>query len=111
VKAHRLARVNAALRAAIAEALAELHDAPPGIVSVIEVRCAPDLRNATAFLSIFGDAAEVASTSAALDRVWSFVAREAIRRVPLRRAPRLAWRLDESIARADRIERLLKGEA
>lgn len=109
MRAHRIERINAALRDAVAETLAEVKDASLGIVSVIEVRCAPDLQNATVFLSIYGDEGEVKATSAEIDRVWSFVAREAVRRLPLRRAPRLAWRLDESIARANRIERLLKG--
>lgn len=106
-KPHRIARINSALRDAVADVLREVNDEAVGLVSVVEVRTAPDLRNATVFLSIFAD--DRAAAHAAVDRAWGFIARQAVRRVPLRRTPRLCWKEDETIARADRIERLLKG--
>lgn len=106
---HRLARMNAALRVAVAEVLGEVREEILGLVSVVEVRTAPDKRNATVYISVYGDAAAVQASCAALDRAWGFIAGEVVRRVPMRRAPHLIWRLDETIAHADRIDRLLKG--
>ena len=85
----------------------EQADGRLGFVTVTDARVTPDLRHACVYWTVLGGEEEQAATSAALGesvgRARTFVAR----RVRLRHAPTLEFRLDDVPGRSARIEALL----
>src|SRR5690242_8161070 len=77
------------------------------IVTVTAVDAAQDLRSARIFVSIMGTESERASTLEALESMKGHLRTRLAKALRLRVAPEISFRLDESVARAARIESLL----
>ena len=77
------------------------------MITVPEVRMSPDLRLATIYIMPLGgrDEQEVLD---ALERNKKYVRGEISRRVNLKFAPEVRFRLDERFSEAERIEKLLR---
>src|SRR4051812_30330462 len=78
-----------------------------GMVTVTAVDVTQDLRQAKIFVSVLGTESERASTFEALDSLTSHLRSRLARSLQLRLAPEISFKLDESVARAARIESLL----
>jgi ribosome-binding factor A len=107
----RQLRVGELIRHALAEILArgEVHDpAFAGtVVTVPEVRMTPDLKNATIFVvPLGGKGAETILD--AFKRNQRYLRGEVARRINLRYAPELRFRLDTSFDEGDKIDALLR---
>lgn len=102
-------RVAEAIREEVATFLAEGVKDPRvvGLVTVTGVDVTRDLRHAKVYVSILGSDTERAATLDGLASVASHLRSRIGRALRLRIAPEIAFRLDESIARAARIETLL----
>ena len=102
-------RVAEAIREEVATFLAEGVKDPRvvGLVTVTGVDVTRDLRNAKVFVSILGSESERAATLDGLASVASHLRSRIGRALRLRLAPDISFKLDESIARAARIESLL----
>ena len=106
----RLVRVNELLKREIAE---DVHRNFSGskfdtaAVTITRVECAPDLRDANVFVSIFGHEEDRGRMIAYLNRHRQEVIRMMIKRVKLKYTPRLHFVLDESIEGGDRILSML----
>jgi len=107
----RQLRVGEIIRHAVADMLTrgEVHDPvlEGHMITVPEVRMTADLRLATIYVMPLGgrDQTEVL---AALDRNKKFLRREVARRVNLKFAPEIRFRIDERFDEAERIEKLLR---
>jgi ribosome-binding factor A len=107
----RSLRAGEVVRHALAEILArgEIHDPviAAHLITVPEVRMSPDLRMATVYILPLGghDAAVVL---AALERNKRYLRGEIARRVNLKFAPDLRFRIDQRFEEAERVERLLR---
>src|SRR6478752_33906 len=110
----RQLRVGEQVRHAIAEILAQgsVHDADleGHIVTVPEVRMSPDLKLATVYVMPLGGR-DTEIVLAALERNKKFLRGEVARRVNLKFAPDLRFRVDERFDEAERIEKLLRTPA
>src|SRR5215211_3791048 len=110
----RQLRVGELMRHALAEMLArgDIHDPvlEGHMITVPEVRMAPDLRLATVYVMPLGgrDQNEVV---AALERNKKFLRGEIARRVNLKFAPEIRFRIDERFEEAERIEKILRTPA
>ena len=110
----RQLRVGEIVRHAISDILAQGNardaDLEGHIITVPEVKMSPDLKLATIYVMPLGgrDAEKVL---AALDRNKKFLRGEVARRVNLKFAPDVRFRLDESFDEAERIEKLLRTPA
>src|SRR5262249_19747568 len=110
----RQLRAGELVRHALADILsrAEVHDPviESHVITVPEVRMSPDLRQATIFVVPLGgrDEKEVLT---ALDRNKRYLRGEIARRINLKFAPELRFRLDERFNEAERIEKLLRTAA
>jgi ribosome-binding factor A len=110
----RQLRVGEIVRHAMSDILAQgtAHDADleGHIITVPEVRMSPDLKLATIYVMPLGgrDADKVL---AALDRNKKFLRGEVARRVNLKFAPDVRFRLDDRFDEAERIEKLLRTPA
>lgn len=107
---HRRAdRVAEAIREDVATFLNEGAKDPRlvGMVTVTAVDVPRDMRQAKIFVSILGTDSERAATLQALESMKGHLRTRIAKSLRLRVAPELAFRLDESVARAARIESLL----
>ena len=107
----RQLRVGEVIRHTVADLLArgEVHDPviEEHIVTVPEVRMSPDLRMATIYVMPLGGKDEQTVVDA-LERNKRFLRGEIARRVNLKFAPDIRFRLDERFDEAERIEKLLR---
>jgi ribosome-binding factor A len=107
---HRRAdRVAAAIREEVATFLSEGAKDPRlvGMVTVTAVDVPRDLRQAKIFVSILGTDTERSATLDALESMKGHIRTRLAKSLRLRVAPELSFKLDESVARAARIESLL----
>ena len=102
-------RVAEAIREEVATFLAEGVKDPRvvGLVTVTGVDVTRDLRHAKVFVSILGSDAERSATLDGLASVANHLRSRIGRALRLRLAPEIAFKLDESVAHAARIESLL----
>ncbi|MEW6723692.1 MAG: 30S ribosome-binding factor RbfA [Bacillota bacterium] len=101
-------RLRSALRAELSELIRKLKDPRIGFVSITDVEVTGDGKYARVFVSIFGDDTAKDDTLAALRRAAGHLRSELGRVMHLRITPELQFRLDESIERGARIERVLR---
>ena len=107
---HRRAdRVGEAVRVEVATFLREGAKDPRlvGMVTITAVEVPRDLRHAKIFISILGTDSERAATLDALESMKGHLRSRLARSMKLRVAPEISFKLDESVARAARIESLL----
>ena len=110
----RQLRVGEAVRHAIADILAQGHVHDPDleghIITAPEVRMSPDLKLATIYVMPLGGR-NTDIVIAALERNRKFLRGEIARRVNLKFAPDVRFRVDERFDEAERIEKLLRTPA
>jgi ribosome-binding factor A len=110
----RQLRVGEQVRHAMADILAQgtVHDADleGHIITVPEVRMSPDLKLATVYVMPLGGR-DTEIVIAALERNKKFLRGEVARRVNLKFAPDIRFRVDERFDEAERIEKLLRTPA
>jgi ribosome-binding factor A len=110
----RQLRVGEIVRHAIADILSQgsVHDPEleGHIISVPEVRMSPDLKLATIYVMPLGGR-DIDVVIAALERNKKFLRGEVARRVNLKFAPDVRFRVDERFDEAERIEKLLRTPA
>jgi ribosome-binding factor A len=113
-QSQRQLRVGEAVRHALAEVLAhgDVHDPvlEGHMITVPEVRMSPDLRLATIYVIPLGGRDEEAVV-AALERNKRYLRGVIARKVNLKFAPDIRFRLDERFDEAERIEKLLRSPA
>ena len=101
-------RVNEAMREVLSDALTQdLKDPRVGFVTVTAVDTSPDLRHARVFVSVLGDDDERQASLEGLQHAHGHLQREIARQLRLKRTPQLEFTEDDTVRRADRIERLL----
>jgi ribosome-binding factor A len=107
----RQLRVGELIRHELAAMLTrgEIHDPviETHMITVPEVRMSPDLRLATIYVMPLGGH-DAKNVLAALERNKRFVRGEIARRVNLKFAPEIRFRVDERFDEAERIEKLLR---
>ena len=110
----RALRVGELIRHAVSDMLTrgEVHDPvlEGHLITVPEVRMTADLRLATIYVMPLGGR-DIAPVLEALDRNKRFLRGEIARRVNLKFAPEIRFRVDERFDESERIEKLLRTPA
>lgn len=105
----RTARVAEQMKKEIADLIrTEMKDPRIGFATVTRVEVAGDLQHAKVFVSVYGGASEKEQTVLALERAGGFIRGEVSRRLRLRVAPEMVFRLDESSEHSAHIETVLR---
>jgi ribosome-binding factor A len=101
----RSARVNEVLREVVAEEIERLGDTDErlSMLTVTAVESSPDLAKATVLLSSLGDEAGEALRGARV-RIQSAIGSQ----VRLKRTPHLRFEADPAVARAERVEQIMR---
>jgi ribosome-binding factor A len=85
-----------------------------GIVSVTDVELSADCRYAKIFVSIFGNQEEQDNTMEGLECSSGFIRSEISKRINMRFAPEISFKMDDSLERGSRvtsiIDKISKGE-
>ena len=114
MRQNRAARVGDEMQKVISQLLlTEVKDPRiPMMTSVLEVRMSSDLTHATVFLSVYGSEKEKVECMEAVNRASGFIRSQVAKRIKLRVAPELHFKLDESIQKGmelmDLIDRTIK---
>lgn len=106
----RLVRVNELLKREIAEDIYRNFaggDFEASALTVTRVECAPDLRDANVYVSVFGHEDERGSMIDYLNRHRQEIVRLMVKRVKLKYTPRLHFILDETLEEGDNILSIL----
>ena len=98
----RTERINSLIREELSTLVREeLHDPRVvGLVTITQIDTSPDLRNASAYISVLGSDDDQRGTMQALQHARPFVRRELGRRLRLRTIPNVDFVADTSIAEA-----------
>lgn len=95
---------------ALAEILeAGAHDPRLTLVTFTAARMSDDLRTLRVFYTCMGGAGQVAEAKAGLAKAEGYLRSALAERLALRYVPSLSFEYDETMARAERIENLLRG--
>jgi len=106
----RLERVNSLLKRVIAEAMFSVMQGdtvPAGLITVTEVACGRDLRDATVKVSVFGDDAPKETALQHLKHHARHFQAIINRQVRLKFTPRLLFQLDLSLEKGDEVLEIL----
>jgi ribosome-binding factor A len=107
--AHRLLKVNEAIRETLSRVITEgLKDPRVGFVTVTGVETSPDLRHAKVFVSVLGSPRDRQQTLAGLQSSHGYLQDRIAAAVRLKRTPQLEFLYDDSIDRGLRIEAVLR---
>lgn len=105
---HRMQRVSELVKQEISEIIRrDVASESVGMITVTGCEVASDLKTARAYISVIGGADKQAAALALLERHRGRIQRALGRAVVLKYIPHLAFHIDESVERADRIERIL----
>ena len=85
----------------------EINDPKLGFTTVTEVDVAPDLKTAKVYVSFLGKNYMKRDGLDALRRAKGFIKSELAKRIKMRRIPDLTFIVDDSLDKADRIEKIL----
>jgi ribosome-binding factor A len=80
----------------------------PPVVTVTQVKLAQDTRDATVFVSVYGDDGVKNSAIDALNTAAGFIQRKVASRITVKNFPHLYFKLDNSIEHSQHINELLK---
>ena len=103
----RMRRVDEAMREVLSDAITHLKDPRIGFVTVTAVDTSPDLRHATVWVSVLGDASQRKLSLAGLESAHGLLQRAVASQLRLKNTPQLDFRYDDTAERAQRLERLL----
>ena len=106
----RLERVNSLLRRVIAEAMHQVMQGDtvaPGLITVTDVKCGKDLRDATVKISVFGDDALKETAMQHLKHKARRFQQIINREVRMKFTPRLVFQLDRSLEKGDEVLAIL----
>lgn len=107
----RIERINNLIRSEISAMIRrDLHDPLIGFVTITEVDVSADLRHAKVFFSVLGDDEQVKASIKGLMRARKFINSRLAERIELRYIPHLRFVLDETAAKAQRMQQLLTQE-
>ena len=79
-----------------------------GLVSITEVQVTGDLRSVKVFFSVFGEETQKVGTLAALENAAPFLRGELCRRLGIKFAPELIFKLDNSFEEGQKVLELLE---
>ncbi len=108
MSSHRMQRVSELVKQEVSEIIRrDVSSESVGMLTVTGCEVASDLKTARVYVSVIGGANKQAAALALLERHRAHIQRTLGRSVVLKYIPHLSFYIDDSLERADRIERIL----
>jgi len=108
-KSYRIQRINETIKEIVSELiLYKIKDPRVGIVTITAARISNDLSSAKVYFSVMGDEQARAESLEGLKSATNFMRRSIGQELDLRMSPELTFVYDDSLERAERIERKLR---
>ncbi|MFB5191470.1 30S ribosome-binding factor RbfA [Alicyclobacillus fastidiosus] len=105
----RVQKVSEQMKKELADIVrSSVKDPRVGFATITRVEVSGDLQHAKVYVSVLGSEDERSATISALSKAAGFIRGEVARRLHMRVAPELAFRLDDSGEYSARIEHVLK---
>ena len=105
----RMRRVDEAVREVLSDAIAkDLKDPRIGFVTVTAVNTSRDLRHARVYVSVLGSDQERAATLEGLSSAHGYLQSVIASQLNLKHTPTLVFEYDETVARAARLNELMR---
>ncbi|PLX20296.1 30S ribosome-binding factor RbfA [Candidatus Parcubacteria bacterium] len=102
----RIEQINENLQKEIAKFISNNIKVEGGLITVVEVDCSPELRNAKVYVSVLPDN-KYGSTLKLLKKNTSMLNSHLKKSVKIRKIPKIHWEIDSTEREASVIERLL----
>jgi len=103
----RMRRVNESVRQVLSEALPDLKDPRIGFVTITGVETTTDLRQATVFVSVYGEEKVRLDTLEGLAAAHGVLQARIARELKLRRTPQLTFEYDSTVEEGVRMSKLI----
>jgi len=104
MSSHRLLRVRELLKRHVGEAIrSDVSTGPDALITVTDVQVSPDLRHATVFVSVLGDAEQQEAALALLRQHRVHLQNRVAGEVILKYTPQLRFVADNSVIRGNRV--------
>ena len=100
-------RVNESVRQVLAEALPQLKDPRIGLVTITGVVTSSDLRVATVYVSVLGNARKRQAPLDGLESAHGLLQNQLGRQLRMKRTPELTFEYDPSVERGVHMSRLI----
>ncbi len=109
VDAARARKLSVRIREIVAETLrTQVKDPRLGMITLTDVKVTPDLREATVFYTVLGDAEELAATAVALDSARGVLRTQVGRQTGIKFTPTLSFVTDQIPETTRQIDELLE---
>ncbi len=103
----RLTRLNELIQQTISQLALNLKDPDIGFITITGAETTNDVTLTKVYYSVLGTPKEIKATAQALERAKSHIRREVGQLENLRRVPQIQFYYDDSVEKADRINRLM----
>jgi len=103
----RITRINALLRREVSEQMRRYYRADTAAITISEVDCSADLRNARIYYSVLGDDAEIVATKKLFRKIGKDIRQRVSREITLKYFPTFYFAYDPSLERGAEINEIL----
>lgn len=103
----RITRINELLRREVSEQMRRYYRADTAAITISEVDCSVDLRNARIYYSVLGDDAEIEETRKLFRKIGKDIRQRVSKQVILKYFPRFKFIYDPSLERGAGINEIL----
>jgi ribosome-binding factor A len=86
----------------------EVNDPRASFITITRVKLSPDLSSGRIYYSVLGSEGDKSNAAHMLESASGFLQRQIGRVLQMRRMPHLKWTYDESMERADEMDRLIR---
>ena len=86
----------------------EVNDPRASFITITRVKLSPDLSSGRIYYSVLGSEGDKSNAVHMLESASGFLQRQIGRVLQMRRMPHLKWQYDESMERADEIDKLIR---
>ncbi len=80
----------------------------PDVVTITNIKLAPDTRNATVFVSIYGDENDKKGALIALNHATAFIQKCVASKISIKNFPKFTFKIDSSFEHSEHINHLLE---
>ncbi|MCB4756498.1 MAG: 30S ribosome-binding factor RbfA [Elusimicrobia bacterium] len=104
----RITRLNELILQKVSQLILKLVDPDLGLITITGAKTTADISLTRIYYSVLGEPKQREATQAALEKLKGYMRREVAQFENLRRVPQIEFLFDESVEKADRLNRLLK---